>query len=75
MIKKETKKPVPRKKLGGRKPVYPWASLLVGDSFLVKDKPWFSAAAMVQSYNKTAKKKIKVTQRKVKEGIRVWRIK
>lgn len=57
----------------GRKPIYPWAKMKPGDSFLVSDKAKFSSVRV--NACKRSKGKTRFTTSITKQGVRVWRIK
>ena len=73
MIKIESGIPVPAgtNRSGGRKAVYPFADLKVGESFFVAGK---SVKTMSQTANKAAKRiGVELITRTVEGGVRVWR--
>lgn len=57
----------------GRKPIYPFAEMSIGDSVLFEGKSVNQMNSAYQSYRKIHPH-IKLTIRKTKEGTRVWRI-
>jgi len=69
--------PLPKR---GREPVYPFAEMKVGDSFLYSDKTdrksVMAASASYSQYSRrNTKGKWKFTQRVTDEGIMIWRVK
>jgi hypothetical protein len=64
-----------KKNKRGRPAKYPWASLKMGDNFLMEgvfDSPF----SLLKAYNKgSGKPEIYITTRKEANGVRVWRIK
>ena len=74
MTKIEPNIPLP---VGRRNLLYPFASMNVGDSFLVKIKPFdpkraASIRACASAFGK--KNSAKFTCKRVDDGIRVWRL-
>lgn len=57
-----------------RRTRWPWASMKVGDSFLVQDIGDRGSIASAASYYGKRHPGFKVTIRKVEGGLRVWRI-
>lgn len=57
----------------GRKPKYPFAEMVVGDSFLVSDKKTSQMSSAVAGFCKRGEGKF--ICRTVEGGVRVWRIK
>lgn len=55
------------------KAVYPWATMEVGDSFLVANYDlWSSVKSAAYLYSK--RNGVKFTIRKLREGLRIWRV-
>lgn len=70
--------PIPEQIGGGRRIVHPFHKLEVGDSFFVKTKnKGYSIYSCLRVHNNKLprSKRIKITQKQEKKGIRVWRIK
>ena len=73
-IKVEKKIEMPERwHTNGRKPVYPWESMKVGDSFLFPETVAPSAARSVVHY-RNAVGTAKFATRKTEDGYRCWRI-
>lgn len=67
--------PIPRRKRGGRgprRPIYPWDSMEIGDSFLAEGLTQIHMTA-VCAYA-ARKFGARFTTRKVEGGVRIWRI-
>jgi hypothetical protein len=60
--------PIPPKRQG-RPDKFPWAVLQINDSFFVPDTKTFA-----HFYRRTKKLGIKITCRRIGNGVRVWRI-
>lgn len=72
MYKIQKNIPIPAKKPQGRKQVYPFARMEVGDSFVV---PLSKSKSLASSINKYAKSLgMKFTRRVLGKEVRVWRI-
>lgn len=65
--------PIPAKRKGRSK--YPFATMEVGDSFLVDAASRIKTVSALAVYKKKAHPKQKFTVRRVEDGVRVWRIK
>lgn len=61
--------PVPQELKAGRKAVYPFADMAIGDSFVCKNKNVRAAACL---HGKKYDKKFQTQA--VKDGFRVWRV-
>ena len=73
MIKIAKKVPIPEVTGRGRKAIYPWKQMKVGDSFFVPNKTTQQFGASLGQAR--LRLKMKFTQRTEKSGVRVWRIK
>lgn len=73
MLKVEKNIPIPaRTKTGGRKPLYPWGKMEVGDSFAFpKTTKKTTASSLAYRQGKMNHKKFAI--RVMAEGIRCWR--
>ena len=72
MIKIEKNIPISKMKAGGRHPKYPFADMVVGDSFEVGGKSTRQFAGSVNSASKRCG--FKFVTRTTESGVRVWRI-
>lgn len=70
MIKIEKGKPITAIQGRGRKPLYPWAQMKIGDSFFAKVRNIGKSR-----FNAQIKYNAKFITRKEKGGLRVWRVK
>lgn len=68
-IERGIKPPKPRR---GRKPLYPWADLKVGESFLAENKSIRNFRGMASNMGRTLKRQYQAKE--VPEGVRVWRV-
>lgn len=64
--------PVPPSR-GGRRTVYPWRDMEVGDSALIPGGDQARIGASVRTFGLSAGRKF--VTRKVEGGVRVWRVK
>jgi len=64
--------PIPAKKSAGRKQVYPFEKMEVGDSFAIPLSKAKSAAAIMVKYAKRTG--MKFTKRLLDKEVRIWRI-
>lgn len=74
-IEATTDYPLPRAShhgLGGQRSKYPWATMAVGESFLMTDVQPASAYSMAWANGRLLGRKF--TTRKTNQGIRVWRM-
>jgi hypothetical protein len=72
-LKVEKGVPVPQKESGaGRKALYPWRNMNVGDSFFVPGKTVYQFTGHLSSAKQATG--FTFTQRRVDGGVRVWRI-
>jgi len=63
--------PLPEAYQGGRKTIYPYASMEVGDSFFVPNTTQRQISGSVQTYQKLHG--VKFATRKDGDGVRIWR--
>jgi hypothetical protein len=70
-IVKDKNVPIPKRRGGGRKCIYPWRSMEVGDSFHIPNTTTRQFAGRMTYAAKTLG--VRFTTRAVDGGVRVWR--
>lgn len=73
MIKIDKKIPIPAKR-GGRKLIYPFVNMKVGDSFEIKIKDRTAVGNAARQWAQREKNGYKFTTAAIGDKVRIWRI-